>query len=72
MAKNILTKMPIYFVKKHLKITLNTEISILEPNGKTEEKKKGQMKNLYFLSFQQKGKPEEFSIGLTISLGLCP
>lgn len=30
------------------------------------------MINLYFLSFQQKGKPEEFSIGLTISLGLCP
>lgn len=35
-------------------------------------KKKRANKNLYFLSFQQKGKPEEFCIGLTIALGLCP
>lgn len=37
-----------------------------------KQNKKGANKNLYFLSFQQKGKPEEFCIGLTISLGLCP
>lgn len=46
----------------------------LKLNGKTEQNKtkKEQMINLYFLSFQQKGKPEEFSIDLTISFGLCP
>lgn len=62
-------KTPVFFVQIHLSITLSVEIS-----GKTEQNKtkKEKMINLYFLSFQQKGKPEEFSIGLTISLGLCP
>lgn len=56
MAKNILTKIPIYFVEKHLKITLNTEISILEPNGKTEEKKKRANEKPVFSVFSAKRK----------------
>lgn len=37
-----------------------------------QNKKRTANTKLCFLSFQQKGKPEEFCIGLTISLGLCP
>lgn len=60
MAKNILTKIPIYFVEKHLKITLNTEISILEPNGKTEEKNEGKRKTCIFCLFSKKENLKNF------------